>query len=159
MEEQRALKLFEMVIESAKFLYKRDGYLEPVLIMLQNEELKIIPTHEIMRNENTKELGATILQQYVNKNIPELIIVLGEAKIHIFNTEEKRWEFYDNAAYVALEFIDDSGQVQSYSCMMVLDPEKREIIREQKTKCDKAGGKFSFLSNMLEEKIDKDSLQ
>jgi hypothetical protein len=112
MEEQRALKLFEMVIESAKFLYKRDGYLEPVLIMLQNEELKIIPTHEIMRNENTKELGATILQQYVNKNIPELIIVLGEAKIRIFNTEEKRWEFYDNAAYVALEFIDDSGQVQ-----------------------------------------------
>jgi hypothetical protein len=159
MKEQKALKFFEMVIEQAKFLYKRDGYLEPVLIMLQNGELKIIPTREIMRNENTKELGAAILQQYVNKNIPELIIILGEAKIRTFNTEEKKWEFYEDAAYVALEFIDDLGQVQSYSCMMVLDPEKREIIKEQKTKCDKAGGKFSFLSNLLEEKINKDDLQ
>lgn len=159
MEEQKALELFDTVIEQAKSLYKRDGYLEPVLFMLKNGELKIVSTREIMQNEETKELGAMALQQYVNKHIPELIIMVGEARIRIFNDKKGEWEFYDDGAYVTLEFIDNSGQVQSYSCMMILDPEKREIIREQRTQCDKSAGKFSFLSNMLEEKVDKSNLQ
>jgi hypothetical protein len=150
MQEQKALELFNKIIEQAKSLYKNDGYLEPVLFLLKDDHMTIVSLVDVMKDNEAKEKGATLIQQIVNRVIPDLIIMVGEAKIRFFNKEKKKWETYEDAAYATLEFIDDSGEVQSYSCMMVLDPENKRIIKESIEKSDKAGGKFCFLTNMKE---------
>jgi hypothetical protein len=150
MQEQKALELFNMILEQAKSLYKKDGYLEPVLFLLKDNHMTLVSLVDVMADNETKEKGAILIQQIVNRIIPDLIIMVGEARIQFFDSEKKKWETYENGAYATLEFIDDSGEVQSYSCMMVLDPENKRIIRENMKKCDKAEGKFCFLANMKE---------
>jgi len=144
-----ALEIFNHIVNTAKELYEKDGFLEPVLFILKDKEMHIIPMHEVLQDEESKEKGAFLLQFIINKLFPDLVALVCESNILMYNEIKKEWIHYDNAAHIFVEFINPQGNVKTYTHILVFDAKNKKIIDEKREEITASEGRFSFLNNMV----------